>query len=153
MIPLDLPYGSCKKWSASMTISLTSFGISTNHALDYLIPNKMKGETDGFMDETTEGSAICIFLDVCSFLGDYPAAYHMIDIVTYSAVAAWTPRTFRYHYTHGKLIHSYKSNISAGRSHLQEAWTAQFYSDLMCSALNTHIYWKWKKGILHNPTR
>lgn len=94
MISFGLQNGNHKKKSAVRTISFMPSGISTNHVMDYLISNIMKGATDGFSGEEAERSSIRIFLDVCSFLVDYRSASQVIGVMRHSAGAPCILSTF-----------------------------------------------------------
>lgn len=62
------------KRSAISTISPTPSGVSTNHVLDYFVPDIMKGANNGLISEDYERSSNPPFLEICSFLCDYRAA-------------------------------------------------------------------------------
>lgn len=68
MASKGIPDGSSKQQSGIRTIALRPYGISTNHDLDFIIPDIFKGAAEVFIGEDGEGSSLCIFLDDCSFL-------------------------------------------------------------------------------------
>lgn len=80
MIPLGVPYGNQTARSPIRKISLLSSSISTSHVLVF-IPYMLRGETGGFISEDPDESSICIFLNVCSFLSDHPAAFQMMYLM------------------------------------------------------------------------
>lgn len=94
MSPLGLWYVDPKQWPAISTISLRPSWISTNHIFDYLIPDILNEDTTWDIDEDADGSFIRIYLDVGSFLCEYPAAAQVIEVMKYSAWALLTLCSF-----------------------------------------------------------
>lgn len=100
---MGLPYGSHKEKSLMRIISPTLSGIFTNHVLDYIILNILKGRTDGFFTGDGDGSSIYVFMDVsdpgwlsCCISGDWCNMAQCRAVLLYSTfsvpISAWSAR-------------------------------------------------------------
>lgn len=85
MIPLCLPLCCCRPLSSFWTLLLIPPRVLTNQFLEILIPEITNGRIEGYAGTDGKGNSVRISLEVCSFLGDYPASFMAIDVIKHSA--------------------------------------------------------------------
>ena len=94
MVPLNLPPCDRRRRSAVRVISVTP-GVSSNQVLHAILPDLVKGSTEGVQGLFPNGENVRIFMDVLGFVNDYPASCHVIDSKTHTASAPCTLCSFR----------------------------------------------------------
>ena len=95
MVPLNLSPCDRRRRSAVRVISVTPPGVSTNQVLHAIIPDLVKGSTEGVQGLLPNGEKVRIFIDVLGFIGDYTASCHVIDSTTHTVSAPCTLCSFR----------------------------------------------------------
>lgn len=87
MLPLGIPPASRVGAAAVRVLGLTPPGVSTNEVLRAIIPDIIKGTTEGFTTVDANGNEVVVFLDVAGFIGDTPAISHVLDLRGHNALA------------------------------------------------------------------
>ena len=87
MLPLGLSPHTTSRVGALRRLGLTPPGISTNHVLSTIIPDIVKGSTDGFDMTTADGTEFTVYLDCVGFVGDYPAVSEVLDLLGHTSNA------------------------------------------------------------------
>lgn len=112
-VPLSTGIRRRRAGSSVRTISLTPTGVSTNHVLNHIIPDIVKGATEGFKTVDAGGKQVRMFIEVVGFIGDYPESSKVIDVLHHSARAPCTVCSFRHRtavstarYAYSLIIHS-----------------------------------------------
>lgn len=120
-VPLSTGLRSRRCGTSIRTISLTATGFSTNEVLDFIIPDLLKGATEGFKTYDAAGEKVLMFIKVIGFKGDYPEASKVLGVLIHSARTPCTVCTFRHltaitlsRFGYSTLIHSLNSGF--GRS-------------------------------------
>lgn len=87
MLPLGFSFCRRGLSSSVRTVSLTPPGVSTNQGLDALTPYTVTGTINGFDRIEAQCPRAKVFLDMCGFLGDYPASLQVLDVLKHRAKA------------------------------------------------------------------
>jgi hypothetical protein len=96
MLPLGLPPENRAGAPAVRVLGLAPPGVSTNEIFRAIIPEIIRGTTEGFKTLDANGMEVLVFLDVVGFIGDTPAIIHMVDILRgHNALAPCTWCAFR----------------------------------------------------------
>ena len=116
ILPLGISPESRSRVGAIRRIGLTPPGISTNSVLEWIIPDIVKGTTDGFPVTTADGTEAILFLDCIGFVGDYPAVSEVLDVLGHTANAPCHLCSFtRYDKSgRGTSAYAYTSRVCSG---------------------------------------
>ena len=125
MLPIGLSQRKRRTQLSVRTISLVPNGVSTNHVLDHVINDIVKGSTQGFDAVDLNGERCKLFVDVIGFIGDYPASSSIVDAMSHAASSPCTHCSFRVLegpgkefksiYGYSTTIHSATTSFSRGR--------------------------------------
>ena len=94
-IPLGYAPEQRRTTSAVRLISLTPPGVSTNEVLNFIVEDIIHGTIHGVDAWNPNGIKVKVFLDLVGFIGDYPAAASVIDVVGHVGRAPCTLCSFR----------------------------------------------------------
>jgi hypothetical protein len=96
MLPLGLPPESRAGAPAVRVLGLTPPGVSTNEVIRAIIPDIIRGTTEGFKALDANGMEVVVFLDVVGFIGDTPAIAHVVGALRgHNGLAPCTWCTFK----------------------------------------------------------
>ena len=80
MLPLGIQPSKRASFHAVRVLGFVPPGVSTNVVIERVVPDIVKGSTDGFPAKDANGEDVVIFLDPVGFIGDYPAVSHTLDV-------------------------------------------------------------------------
>jgi len=109
IMPLGLPSEDKFSTSAVRCISLAPLGLSSNVVISAIMPDILKGATQGFPVKLPNGENVQLFLDFVSHVSDYPAATKLLDTLGHTANAPCTHCSFK---KFGKNDHSQQTEGS-----------------------------------------
>jgi len=78
-MPLGLPSEDKFSTSSVRCISLAPLGLSSNVVISAIMPDVLRGATEGFPVKLSNGDNVQLFLDLVSHVSDYPAATKLLD--------------------------------------------------------------------------
>lgn len=114
MIPFGLPLYRHNQLLSIRTISLTTHSFLSNQILKFLTLDIILGTIGQLEGTDSKGNFVCIFPDVCGFLGDYPASSQVIHAIRQSAGAPCMHCTFCHQNIYGLPDYSYTTDVHSG---------------------------------------
>jgi len=94
MLPVGIPSAKKNFTRNVHCISATPRGVSSNTVLHAIVPDIVRGCTEGFKTRTPYGAQVTVFLDCMGFVGDYPAVVQVIDTLKPKSNVPCTHCTF-----------------------------------------------------------
>ena len=95
MMPLWIPPEYKFSVSSLRCISLTSLDVTSSVIMSAIVPDLIRGATQGFPVRLPNGDDVVLFLDFVTFVADYPAAAKMVHHFGVNALAPCTHCTFK----------------------------------------------------------
>jgi len=95
IMPLGLPSEDKFSTTSVRCISLAPLGLSSNVVISAIMPDILRGATEGFPVKLHNGENVQLFLDLVSHVSDYPAATKLSDANGQKGLAPCTHCSFK----------------------------------------------------------
>ena len=116
MNPSSMNIRSRRSQCSIRTISLTPPGVSTNSVIDLIIEDIVNGSISGFECIDAFGKHVVVFFDIIGFIGDYPAASAVLDVLGHTAISPCTHCSFVRNNSPGMSMYAFTTSITSSNS-------------------------------------
>ena len=94
--PVDLPVAMIRSPRSINAVSLAPTGVNSNVVIKQVIDDVLQGSFNGYEFIDADGEVCKVFLHMVGYIGDYPEASNVLDVMKHSARAPCTLCNFRY---------------------------------------------------------